>query len=86
MTAAAEAPGPLTATEHAVIDLTSRLFDAVQHVVFPGPSHDDDLREIAMHIHAVQNAVLAQAAARAYPDRYTLLGQTVQQRRVEVLD
>jgi hypothetical protein len=31
----------------------------------------------AMHVHAIQHAVMAQAAARAYPDLYGPLGGTL---------
>ena len=36
-----------------------------------------DLREVAGHIHALQDKVLAQAAARAYPDEFRLMGGVV---------
>ena len=35
-----------------------------------------DKAEFCFHIHALQNMVLSQAAARAYPDEYRLLGKT----------
>lgn len=31
--------------------------------------------ELAVHIHAIQNMTLAQAASRAYPDHYRGLGE-----------
>ena len=34
----------------------------------------DDVQEAVDKIHQLQHAVAAQAAARAYPDRYRLLG------------
>lgn len=39
-----------------------------------GPTRDHDLSELVTHVHALQNAVLSQAAARAYPGRYRALG------------
>lgn len=41
-----------------------------------GPARGADLAELAVHLHAIENTVLAQAAARAYPDRYRLLGES----------
>ena len=44
-----------------------------------------DLQEFALHIHNCQNTVLAQAAARAYPDLYRLAGENpwVAEKKVE---
>lgn len=41
-----------------------------------GPTRvrDNDMQEIIFHIHALQNHALANAAARAYPEKYRLLG------------
>lgn len=36
-----------------------------------------DKQEAATHVHALQNMILAQAAARAYPRRYRLIGRRV---------
>jgi hypothetical protein len=64
----------LTAAEHRVMGLTVDLWHGLGLIVQHGPARSSDLGELACHIHAVQRAVLAQAAARAYPDRYRLLG------------
>ena len=34
-----------------------------------------DVREACNHIHALQNMVLSQAARRAYPDEFRMLGK-----------
>lgn len=34
----------------------------------------DDRAEVAHEIHAIQHRIMSQAAARAYPDRYRLMG------------
>lgn len=73
----AEAPtGPgLTPAEHSVVDLLGRAWTTlVEQVIEPGSQQGEDLRELVAPIHAVQNAVLAQAAARFHPDRYRPLG------------
>jgi len=67
-------PPLLTTVEHKVIELVGLLPGLLERVVDVGPSRRADLAEVIAHVHAIQNAVLAQAAARAYPDRYRLLG------------
>lgn len=65
----------LTLEEKHAIAMAAQLasFLAID-VVEDGPTREDDLNELLVHIHAIQNAVLAQAAARAYPGRYRRLG------------
>jgi hypothetical protein len=74
---AATETAALTETEHQVMDLTSQLWSAFCAVTGDGRTRAEDLHEASLHIHALQNMVLAQAAARAYPDRYRLLGLSV---------
>ncbi|MEU3455654.1 hypothetical protein ABZ671_18935 [Micromonospora sp. NPDC006766] len=70
--------GPaLTPAEHEAMDLTAQLWEKLCHIVGTGASAGQDLAELAAPIHTIQNAILAQAAARAYPDRYRLLGGTI---------
>ena len=40
-------------------------------------SQSSDYREVVLHINALQNMVMAQAAARAYPSRYWLMGGVI---------
>ena len=64
----------LTETEHEAMDLTAELMRAMRQIM--GDANiAGDLNEAAAHIHGIQNMILANAAARAYPDRYRLLGQ-----------
>lgn len=67
----------LTPDEHRAVELTAELWNALSAVVGDGPTRGRDLQELAAHIHAIQQAVLSHAAARAYPDRYRLLGDIV---------
>jgi hypothetical protein len=69
--------GILTADEHRAMELTAELWDAVAGLAGEGSPRNSDLAELRQHIHAVQHTILAQAAARAYPDRYRLLGWPV---------
>lgn len=68
-------PELLTEAEHRAIELTAELWNLlVQEVLGMEASRDGDTAELCVHIHGIQRAVLAQAAARAYPGKYRLLG------------
>jgi hypothetical protein len=68
----------LTEAEHRAIELTAELVNLVcTEVIGDGPSRTGDVREFAAHVHAIQQQILSQAAARAYPDRYRLLGRSL---------
>jgi len=47
----------------------------MKRIIGRGPTGEQDLSEFVIHLHAIQNMILAQAAARAYPDTYRLLGE-----------
>lgn len=65
---------PLTKEEHEAMDLTVQLYNLLcGSVIGGGPSRAGDVMELAQHVHNIQNMVLAQAAARVYP-QYRLLG------------
>jgi hypothetical protein len=64
----------LTPAEHDAIAQTAELWKTLCAITSDGPARDGDLRELIFHIHGIQRAVLKQAAARAYPDLYRLLG------------
>lgn len=64
----------LTQGERNAVTTAALLAEQIADIIADGPSRDADLAEAVHHIHAVQRMVLAQAAARAYPDRYRLLG------------
>jgi hypothetical protein len=65
----------MTAAEHRAMDLTVDLWNLLAgEVIGRGPARGGDCAEMAASIHAIQERILAQAAARAYPDRYRLLG------------
>jgi hypothetical protein len=67
--------GMLTDAEHKAMKLTADLWDHLcSAVVRGGDIRNGDLNELAMHVHAIQHAVMAQAAARAYPALYRPLG------------
>lgn len=68
---------PLTVDEHEACDLLGKAAALYTQIVGHGPSRSMDLAEFHHHIHVCQQAVMSQAAARAYPHRYRLLGETL---------
>lgn len=63
----------MTPQEHEFMSLTAKLWDCFVGICGPchkGSPGESDKREAADHINALQNMILAQAAARAYPTRY----------------
>lgn len=64
----------LTPAEHDAVAMAGELWNLLTGIVGDGPAREGDLRELIAPIHEIQRAVLKQAAARAYPDLYRLLG------------
>lgn len=62
----------LTEREHELMDLTAQLARGLFELC---GNSTHDRAEVAHEIHAVQQRILAQAAARAYPNRYRLMGE-----------
>jgi hypothetical protein len=67
-------PALLTVAEVACLKQCAALAGMLLDVVGPEQTGPQDWRELVFHIHAIQNAVLSQAAARAYPRHFRLLG------------
>lgn len=57
--------------------LTAELTNTLSRIVGHNRTRAGDLNELIGHIHAIQQAVMSQAAGRAYPDRLRLLGETL---------
>ena len=70
-------PDLLTEDEHRAVEMAGELWNLLCRIVGSGPSRDGDLDEFVHLIHGIQRGVLKQAAARAYPDRYRLLGEAL---------
>lgn len=64
----------LTPDEHEALELTADLGRVMRRVI--GNDNGPDVAEAVAALHVIQNMVRGQAAARAYPDRYRLLGKT----------
>lgn len=69
--------GLLTFTEHRAVECLADLWGLLGRIIGKGRNQRDDLAELIVPVHALQNAILAQAAARAYPDRYRLMGESI---------
>jgi len=67
----------LTRDELSAMSLTAELANALGRIVGDGRTRTADLTEAVHHIHALQHMIMSQAAARAYPDRFRLLGGTL---------
>ena len=67
----------LTETEHLAMATSAELAELVHQVIGDGPNAAQDWAEMAHYIHVIQRTVLSQAAGRAYPDLYRLLGETL---------
>lgn len=74
-------PPPPLLTDHerlAIMHLTQ--FENLMPVIIAfGPTRQQDSREMVDKIHGLQHMIMAQAAARAYPDEFRLLGSVVGQ-------
>jgi len=67
----------LTADEMSAVRQAGDLWGTLCKVAGNGPTRDNDLHELIVHVHAIQQAVMSQAAGRAYPGTYRLLGETL---------
>lgn len=71
-------PDLMTEAEHRAMELTVELTNVVcQEVIGDGASRSGDVREFVAAVHVIQRMIKGQAAGRAYPDRYRLLGRTL---------
>lgn len=69
----------LTEPERRVVALLGEAYTLLdEQVVGDGPTRAGDLLEARGHVHALQHAVMAQAAGRAYPAEFRLLGGVVE--------
>lgn len=69
--------GLLTPDEHKAIDQAAELNTLIQKIIGSGPNSKSDKQEMELYIHLIQNMIMSQAAARAYPKMYRLLGKSI---------
>jgi hypothetical protein len=75
----AEPNGPLlTEDERLCVKKLGEAWNLLCRIAGHEATRDPDLNELVVHVHALQNAVLAQAAGRAYPSEFRLLGERLQ--------
>ena len=67
----------MTPDEHTAVNTVADAWKAICDIVGEGPTRAHDLQEVVAHIHALQHFVMAQAAARAYPNTYRLAGEVI---------
>jgi hypothetical protein len=67
----------LSEAEHEVMKTTVLLWNGLCDIIPDGPSRRQDLDELAAHIHVIQRTVMSQAAGRAHPTQYRMLGGRV---------
>ncbi len=72
-----DAPELLTEEERDLISLLGNCFNAFTRIAGDGPTREADIGEFCSLIHHLQQYVMSQAAARAYPDLYRLIGETL---------
>ena len=68
----------LTEHETQAVQMAAELWNHLcHHVVGRDRTRDADLAELIVHIHAIQQAVMSNAASRAYPGQCRALGGTL---------
>ncbi len=70
----------LTEQEIRLVSELGRCGGLFREVIGKGRQSANDRDEVSRHIINMQNMVLANAAARAYPTKYRLLGKDIKQR------
>lgn len=76
-TAAVVKMAHLSGVEHECISKLAEAINLMASIIEDGETRDFDMGEAVLHIHALQNMVLSQAARRMYPDRYRMLGSRI---------
>lgn len=65
----------LTELEYEAIEKSGELAQLLRKIIGDGPNAYHDWVEATIHVHAIQNMILSQVAARAYPDKFRPLGE-----------
>lgn len=64
----------LTDLELEAMTLTGTLANLLRRIIGDGPTAEHDWAETAADVHRLQQRIMSQAAARAYPDKFRLMG------------
>lgn len=68
----------LTDEEHKAMELSGQLAGMMRRMIGDGPCANGDWAEVAHDIHHLQERIMAQAAARAFPEKYRIAGGTLE--------
>ena len=69
----------LSEQEFEAMQKSADLAVVMRKIIGDGPNAYYDWVEATVHIHAIQNMILSQAAARSYPTQFRLLGEKLEQ-------
>ena len=69
----------LSELEFKAMQKSADLAVLMRKIIGEGPNAYYDWLEATVHIHAIQNMILSQAAARSYPTQFRLLGGRLEQ-------
>lgn len=64
----------LTRDERALVTSIAKVYNEFCRIMPRGTARHNDLLEVVFHIHGLQRMIMANAAARAYPDQFRPLG------------
>lgn len=64
----------LTEQEKDIIKKLGEVWTDICGIIPPGPAQISDREELLFHIHALQMAIKSNAAGRAYPEEFRVLG------------
>lgn len=67
----------LTDEERQIVRDLGAIWGRITAIVGDGPTRAADLHEIVAHIHALQHMIMSNAAARAFPTEFRLLGEMI---------
>lgn len=67
----------LTHQEREVVRKLGDVWNDLCQVVGDGPTRNHDLAEAVAHVHALQHFVMSNAAGRAHPGEFRLLGESL---------
>lgn len=69
----------MTPEEHWAMKMTVELFNHMSKWVIGSDevARNTDMPELTHHIHDLQRMILSQAACRAFPEKYRLLGERI---------
>lgn len=67
--------GGLSADELVVLDKITEVHAFIRdRVMADGESRSSHMRDVTFYVHGLQTIIMSQAAARAYPDEFRMLG------------